>query len=135
MESGETQGRSSRTPDTGHHIAEGAREMDLRTIARDADTATTSDLEPAYQEACDQLWDAYERFERLTLRFAAALWCAPRQRRAIEESLYDGADALRRVQETLARTRDADLTALPQPVPTAPRTASSRVDLPLAAAS
>jgi hypothetical protein len=66
---------------------------------------------PAYEEAIDQLRRAYGRFEHLTLRFAGAFQSTPAQQRALEEALYDGASALQRVQETLARTPGAALTS------------------------
>lgn len=83
-------------------------------VQSDCELQALSDLEPAYQDAHDDLWDAYEHFERLTLRFAGALWCAAEQRRALEEALYDGAAAIRRVQQTLAAVPSASATALPQ---------------------
>jgi hypothetical protein len=92
--------------------------MDPRAIARDGGVTTTGDLGSAYHaaydaydEARDQLWQAYDRFERLTLRFAGALWSTPAQQCALEEAFYDGASALQRVQETLARTPGAALTS------------------------
>jgi hypothetical protein len=119
--------------------------MDLRAIARDGRVTTTGDLGSAYRaaydaydEARDQLWQAYDRFERLTLRFAGALWSTPAQQRALEEAFYDGAGALRRVQETLARTPGAALTSTlasaAQRPPAASHVGSSQGDLTFDAA-
>ena len=111
--------------------------MDPRAIARDGGATATRDRMRAYQayqayeEAINQLRQAYGRFEHLTLRFAGAFRSTPAQRRVLEEALYDGASALQRVQETLARTPGASLTlrSLAQRPPAPSHVGSGRGDL------